>query len=118
MLLPFIVKATDRLGWGPRQYGLIAGISLLFSKVWLSTNQGPFVGNQFDFPDQYLFMTHGPWISHGMYVVQGVIFLAAAALMYAVCFRPAEQSQTPALPSAWRHENEHAARHHNSLPPR
>lgn len=98
MLVPFIVKATDELDWGPRQYSLIVVLSLLTSKVWLTTNHGPYVGNQFEFPDQYLFMSHGPWISHTMYIVQGTIFVAAAGLMWAVCFRPAaRQLQAPGL---------------------
>src|SRR5439155_24054431 len=73
MLVPFIVKATDRLGWDLRQYGLVAGLALLGSKVWLTINCAPFTGDLWALPDQYLFMSHGPWISPVMYVVQGTV---------------------------------------------
>jgi hypothetical protein len=96
MLVPFVVKAADGLGWGPRQYGLFAGLSLLASKVWLTTNTGPFTGNLLEFPDQYMFMSHGPWISDAMYFAQGAAALAAAALLYVVCLRPAAAANAPA----------------------
>jgi hypothetical protein len=86
LLVPFIVKATEPLGWGLRQYGLIAGLAVLGSKVWMTMNTGPFRGNLLEFPDQYMFMSHGPWISTDMYFVQGIAFLAAAGFIYAVCF--------------------------------
>ena len=86
MLVPFIVKSVEDLGWRVRQYGLVALASLLVSKVWLTINTGPFTGNLLDFPDQYLFMSHGPWVSATTYAIQGALFLALGGLIYAVCF--------------------------------
>jgi len=94
MLVPFVVKAADGLAWGPRQYGVFAGLSLLASKVWLTINTGPFTGNLLEFPDQYLFMSHGPWVSDAMYLAQGAAAMVMAALLYAVCVR------TPAVTNA------------------
>jgi hypothetical protein len=99
MLVPFVVKAADGLGWGPRQYGLFAGLSLLASKVWLTINTGPFTGDLLAFPDQGMFMSHGPWISDAMYLAQGAAALVVAALLYAVCLRGTStaDSQAPDL---------------------
>ncbi len=87
MVIPFIVKATDELNWRPVQYWLVAGLGVLFSKCWLPMNGGPYTDRQFEFPDQLMFMTHGPWISHSMYAVQGAAILATAAVLYRYCFR-------------------------------
>jgi hypothetical protein len=63
--------------------------------VRLTTNTDPFTGNLLEFPDQYMFLTHGPWVSDAMYLAQGAAALAAA-LLYAVCLRPAAAVNAPA----------------------
>jgi hypothetical protein len=88
MVIPFIVKATDDLNWRPAQYGLVVGLCLLFSKFWLPMNGGPYTDRQFEFPDQLMFMTHGPWISHSMYAVQGAVILLTAFVLHRYCLRP------------------------------
>jgi hypothetical protein len=93
MVIPFIVKATDELNWRPIQYWLVVAFGLLFSKFWLPMNGGPYTDRLFEFPDQLMFMTHGPWISHSMYVVQGAAILATAIVLYRLCIRP--QSTVP-----------------------
>ena len=87
MVMPFIVKATDDLHWRTAQYALVAALGVLFSKCWLPMNGGPYTDRQFEFPDQLMFMTHGPWISHSMYVVQGAVILVTAFLLYRYCIR-------------------------------
>jgi hypothetical protein len=95
MVIPFVVKATDGLGWGRVQCGLTAGLGLLFSKCWLPMNTAPYSGRLLEFPDQLMFMTHGPWISTATYVVQGLVILATAYLLYQQVRKP---GQLPALP--------------------
>ena len=87
LLLPFLVKATDSLGWQRGHYVLIAGLCLLCSKVWLTINCGPFTGKLLEFPDQYMFMSHGPWISTPMYLAQGAAVLIVGLLLYQTCLR-------------------------------
>ncbi len=100
MLVPFVVKAADDLGWMPGQYGLIAGLCLLFSKCWLTINVAPFTYRLHEFPDQLLFMTYGPWISDTMYAVQGVVVLAAGYVLYTTCIRtPAADARTSQAPA-------------------
>jgi hypothetical protein len=82
--LPFVVKAADSRRWGAAPYALMLLSSIALSKVWFTINTGPFQGRLHDFPDQGLFMTHGPWISPKMYAVQGALFLFLGAVMYAV----------------------------------
>jgi hypothetical protein len=91
MLVPFVVKATETLRWRAAPYALIALVGLLLSKVWFTINTGPFQGRLHEFPDQGLFMTHGPWISPTMYVIQGGLFLALGIVLYAVCFPPSRR---------------------------
>ena len=95
MVIPFIVKATDDLHWRPAQYGLVVGLCILFSKFWLPMNGGPYTDRQFEFPDQLMFMTHGPWISHLMYAVQGAVILASAFVLYRYCFRTRLEASAP-----------------------
>jgi hypothetical protein len=97
MVIPFAVKAADEVGWQPRTYALFAGLGVLFSKCWLPMNGGnQYHGRFLEFPDQLLFMTHGPWVSNVMYAVQGVVIVVVGVVMYRRCVRvPA-----PAVPAA------------------
>jgi hypothetical protein len=89
LLVPFVIKATDSLPWRARHYGLVVLATLVSSRIWLTINQGPFIGEPLRFPDQLLFMCVGPWMSYGMYVAQGAITLLAGVLLYLACVRPA-----------------------------
>ncbi|MFL5327671.1 MAG: hypothetical protein ACJ8C4_02045 [Gemmataceae bacterium] len=87
MVIPFVAKATDTLRWRAPQIGLLAGLSLLASKVWLTTNVAPFTGKLLEFPDQLLFMTHGPWISTEMYLLQGAVMMGSGYAIWRVCLQ-------------------------------
>ncbi len=87
IFVPFIVKATDLLSWRPAHYWLLAVLSVLMSKVWLTINSVPLSGNVLEIPDQYYFMSHGPFMSNQMYLVQGAAVVLCGLLMYVVCFR-------------------------------
>lgn len=83
-LLPFFaaftVKAAESLRWNASRSWLVAGLSLIFSKIWLPINTGPLEGNPLDFPLQRYFMNHGPWMSNEMYLIQGGIVLLTAVV--------------------------------------
>src|SRR5262249_52929337 len=74
MLVAFVVKAVEGHDWGRRQLVVFGALSLLVSKVWFTINTGPFTGRLHEFPDQGMFMNHGPWISPTMYAVQGAAY--------------------------------------------
>jgi hypothetical protein len=82
LVLPFVVKAAESHLRRKQPLILLAGAAVLLSKVWFTINTAPFTGRLHEFPDQGLFMTHGPWISPSMYLAQGVGFLALAGLLY------------------------------------
>jgi hypothetical protein len=82
-LVPFVVKAVEPLGWRPAHHVLFAALALLSSKVWMTFNCGPFHGRLFEFPDQYLFMSIGQWMSDTTYVIQGAAILAGGAVLWA-----------------------------------
>lgn len=86
----FLAKATDSLRWGRRQYWLLASISILMSKVWLTI--GPLKTQGMSIADiirsnQLLFMNNGPAMTGQMYVVQGCMVLLLIWIVYYFCFR-------------------------------
>ena len=99
LLVPFVVKAAERLQPGRWQLGCFAILSLLMSKVWFTINTGPFHGRLHEFPDQGLFMSHGPWISPTMYAVQGCAYAFVGLILYWSWFhaRTGVESLTPQL---------------------
>jgi hypothetical protein len=94
--VPFFILCTviavEDLKWRARQYLLIAAGAAVFSKAWLTI--GPMQGKYSvvvaqQFPEQWFFMNHGPWMSHQMYVIQSVAVACMAAAVWLVCFRSA-----------------------------
>lgn len=98
-LLPFFVaftvKAVESLRWNASRYWLMAGLSLLFSKIWLPINTRPLEGSPLDFPLQRYFMNHGPWMSNQMYLIQGSIVLLTAVVFYSLFFRTPNPPDVP-----------------------
>jgi len=82
LFVPVLIKVIDSFNWKKWNYWLIAIVSLLLSKVWLKIHTGPWVGEAIGFPKQRYYMNIGPWMSEGMYIVQGVSALAALLLFY------------------------------------
>lgn len=87
LLIPLVVKATDQLRWRASQYGVVAVLGLLVSKVWLTINTGPFTGQILQYPDQLMFMNSGPWMSNEMYLAHGAAVLLGSYLLWTHCFR-------------------------------
>ena len=81
MLVPFLAKATDSLGWKTNSYVALAVVSAFASKVWL-TIKGTFLDNAFLYPDQLYWMQHGPFMSHAMYLAQGAAIMAVGVWIY------------------------------------
>jgi hypothetical protein len=93
LVVPFVVKATDALGWGPGRYCLLAGLSLVFSKIWLTI--GPVDDNPQAFPLQGYYLSHGPWIREDMYLIQGFAVLLTSAALWAFWVRGRNGAPTP-----------------------
>ncbi len=74
ILIPFVVLATERLDWKPAQYGLLAALNLLGSKVWITFNP--------DWIETLMRINIGPWISHASYAVHGAVVLAWLFLLH------------------------------------
>lgn len=68
-LVVFVAKAVDAQAPSGRTLGMFAAVSLLTSKVWLVIGA-----------DLQLYGANmGPWMSHTMYIVHGLVWLAVAA---------------------------------------
>jgi hypothetical protein len=83
----FAVKLLDRSRRGVGKVLLWTLLCLIFSKVWYTFNTAPQVydgtmNSLLDFPLQHFFMNSGPWMSHGMYLLQGAVVLGSAAILY------------------------------------
>jgi len=91
LIVPFIIKAVDSLKWKKSCYWFMAVLSIILSKAWLIINTQPLNMNvpaeQFrEFPFQFYFMNHGPWMSNIMYIVQGSVVLLCGAIIYFFLF--------------------------------
>jgi len=77
LMLPFGIKVLDERHLDRRTLGVLAVLTVLATKLWLTLP--PTVGrNSWDFPNQTLFMSQGPWMANFMYFVQGVIVVLIA----------------------------------------
>jgi hypothetical protein len=99
LMVPFAIKAFEQLNWGRRQFGCFVMLSLLVSKVWFTINTEPFHGRLHEFPDQGLFMNHGPWISPTMYAVQGCAYAFLGLILYLNWFHLAQSPESMILQS-------------------
>jgi hypothetical protein len=73
--VPFLVKCLDELPWSWSEVAFIFILSFLFSKIWLPIHSPDW--NSL-FPgqlEQLYYMNFGPWMSHMMYAVQGMVVL-------------------------------------------
>ena len=48
----------------------------------------PMGGDLLQFPFQYFFMNHGPWMSNQMYIVQGIFVLATGIILFVMIKSP------------------------------
>jgi len=81
LIAAFTVRAMEEIS-RPRWHDLVfLGAAVVASKCWLPLNHGPTTGNLLEFPDQFYFMNQGPWMSDGMYQMQGAIVAALAAVL-------------------------------------
>ncbi len=80
----FLVEAArgSAVRWSWRSWTLVALIAVVFSKVWLTINQGAMEGRFEDYPFQYYFMNHGPWMSDRSYWWQSAAVVVGTAAVW------------------------------------
>jgi hypothetical protein len=78
----FLCLALEKYPFPRRFYIIFFLLSLAFSKLWLWLNRGIFTGKLLEFPDQWYFMSQGPWMSDQMYLVQGIISIICFIGLY------------------------------------
>jgi len=84
MAAPFLGILVDELALPPRFFWLFGAVALLSTKAWMHMGlPADDDGQYLSFPMQNLFMNSGVWMNNRMYVIQGGIVLAVAALFYA-----------------------------------
>ncbi|MCA9406031.1 MAG: hypothetical protein KC684_05795 [Candidatus Omnitrophica bacterium] len=86
IMVPFIIKAAE--GYIQKWYQLIilGLLGLVGSKFWLTIHSAPWDGKILEFPGQNLFMNFGPWMTHQMYVYQGIGVVLAVLVIYMTFF--------------------------------
>jgi hypothetical protein len=80
------VLAVDEVGISQRGLIVFAGLSLLFSKVWLWIPDLT-ATNLETWPNQWYFMSFGPWMSPLGYAIQGVFVIGALAALWRTSLR-------------------------------
>jgi hypothetical protein len=82
--VPFLGVVVDKLPSPSRFIWLIGILALAASKIWMRMGLPAYDDEQYlRFPLQNAFMSIGPWMNDRMFVLQGSIVLATAALLYA-----------------------------------
>lgn len=75
LVLPFAVKALDEANLDERAIAILAVISVVASKLWLTLPVT--VGYPAEeLPNQLAFLSQGPWMSDRMYFLQGAVTIA------------------------------------------
>jgi hypothetical protein len=57
-------------------------MSVIISKIWLVIGGGPINARSEVFGNQLYYMSHGPYMSHEMYFIQGAGVAVASAFVY------------------------------------
>lgn len=97
LVMPFVIQATEGRGWTRRQYGLLLGLALFTSKMWMTFDKDPALGNAaFTYPQQFYMMNYGPYMGIDAYLVQFALVVGMVGLIYANCF----YAQTAEMPSS------------------
>lgn len=84
MAVPFLGLFVKRLALPARFFWLMGTLALASSKVWMRMGLPAYDDDQYlHFPLQNFFMSGGPWINNHMFVLQGVLVLVTAVMLYA-----------------------------------
>ena len=87
--LPFLALLVDRLALPRRFWWFFAALALASTRIWMRMGLPAYDDQRYlHFPFQNFFMNLGPWMSNRMYLLQGVVVLISAVLLY-VCARSA-----------------------------
>jgi hypothetical protein len=96
---PFLGILVDELNLPSRFYWLFGALALFSTKVWMPMHLPAYDDGQFlRFPMQRLFMNTGVWMNNLMWLIQGVIVLAAATLLYPHVRRALKETRAEPLP--------------------
>jgi hypothetical protein len=91
MLLPFAIKAADRLVWDRRQVLALGAAAWLLSKMWIRLNYVRIIGAAD-------FQAVGPWFTFSMYLMHGIPELClAVAFFVAWSLLPRAQERSPVV---------------------
>jgi hypothetical protein len=94
LAFPFAVKLLDELDLDAAALRIFAVLTVVFSKIWITLP--PDVRQpSWDFPNQTLFLSQGPWMSNLMYVVQGAVVVGVAVWLHRV-MKARESKPAPA----------------------
>lgn len=96
---PVIVTATclalERRPLSWRATGAIVFLSLVASRCWLPLNHGPLTGDPLKFPDQWHFMTQGPWMTTTSLCINALACAAVAGVLAATGELRPHQEEAP-----------------------
>ncbi|NEO86531.1 MAG: hypothetical protein F6J87_20075 [Spirulina sp. SIO3F2] len=89
VLITFIVIATEALrqAWQTWHYWAFGILSVFTSRVWLTIGSDSPASDPHEFPSQFYFMHHGPWMSNLMYAIQSAIVLVLIYMIYDLWIR-------------------------------
>ncbi len=83
--LPFFLvvlcQSLKGISLGKLDLTLAFFLCFLTSRIWYPLNHGPFTDDPLAYPDQYYFMTQGPWIIPENYRWQGVLVLLVTVVL-------------------------------------
>ena len=84
----FLVKAIEPMKLRASFCWLFGAVALVMSKFWLRINLAPFDGlGPQEFPLQYYFLNHGPWMADLTFLLQAALVLLVAAFLAVLLYR-------------------------------
>jgi len=104
-ILP-VAYVADSFYWRPREWGIFALLTVIFSRVWLPLNEVPnLIARMFPFflhdkvymaeqnaggvvPDVFYWMSIGPWTSPHGYILETALAIPTGCLLYFLVLRP------------------------------
>lgn len=107
IFIVLLVKLLDRSVLRAQSLALWVLLSLLYSKVWYTMNTAPQVDDGkmdvlLNFPLQHIFMNVGPWMSRGMFFVQGGVVALTSVFVYLLLRRGRERELADGLSAGAR----------------
>jgi hypothetical protein len=102
LLVPFVAKATEAVVIRPGKVWAVVGLSLLFSKVWLSLNDSAVPLDSPYYPNYWYCATVGVFMPLEAYLGQGLLIVLTGWLFYTFCRQPKASSYSTRHPELRR----------------